>query len=250
MKDFSKRLMHLMLTAGLVLGVAMFVGCGGGDGGDTGGDTDNSGGDGDGGDGDAGNDDGDDGDDGGGDAGDGDDGDDEDAAGGGNGGASGALNHSSPQALFDSMVAAAKRQDFKTMCHAFAPDMQNQMAMGMIGMAAMADMTPGVEKADLMPILENYGISEGDLPGMTPQMQDQLQALADGLDDPADFAGDIMGVLPDEYTGAAAYSGQVALTDVEITGDTATGTVTGGGQDSGDGQANFVRIDGNWYIGG
>ncbi|MFI4862045.1 MAG: hypothetical protein ACIAXF_15370 [Phycisphaerales bacterium JB063] len=225
----TDRLMRLVLVAGLALGVAMFVGCGGG--------GDDSGG------GDGGSDSSDRG------------GSDGDASGGGSsGGASVSMDHSSPEALFGSIMDAARQQNYGAIAGAYTPDTQREMAAGMISMAATADMVPGVSKEDCLPILEKHGIAESDLPAMGPQMMPQAETLADGLDDRTAFIGDMMTLLPDMLQGITdtfgdTAAGATSLTDVQVDGDTATARVTAAGQTSEEeNRISFVRIEDKWYI--
>ena len=241
-----------MLTAGLVLGVAMFVGCGGGDDGDDSGGSDDSSSDGGGSE--SGGSGGDDA--GGGSGGSGGSGSLGGSGGNGvgGGGGSSAIDHSSPQSLFDSMASAAERKDLPTLCHAFTPQAQVDMAAGMISMAASANMNPMIDAEDLAPVLEKHGIAQSDLPTLGAQMQDQALTLAQGLDDPASFAGDMLAALPPQLGSAAMAAGMGAagnatLTDLQIDGDTASAKVTSAGQASDEERIPFVRIDGKWYMG-
>lgn len=245
MSYLSRGLMRWVLMAGLAVGVAVFVGCGGGsDSGDGGGGSDTGSGDGSGG--------GDDNAGGGGDANGGTDGG---TSGNGNtNGGSVTIDHGSPEALFASMLDAARIQDYKAIADAYAPAIQRDMAVGMVSMAATADMNPAVDKAELLPILERHGINAADLPALGPQMQVQAEALADGLEDMTGFVGDMMGTLPDVAQGFTDTFGDTAanattLTDLEVNGDEASAQITAAGQDSGvDRRVRFVRIDGKWYV--
>jgi len=247
MLSFSQRLMRLMLLACLILGVAMFVGCGESDSGSSSNDGDNSSAENDDNDGDDGdNDDGD-----GGNGGNTPGGNNDGGSDGGNGGVhAGGIDHSSPEALFASMKDAAQREDLAAMCHAMTPDTQTQIAMGMIAMAATAGMNPAVDAAALAPVLEKHGIAQSDLPAMGPQMQEQAKTLAEGLDDPAAFSGEMMATLPPEMAadGMAAGAAAVTISDVQIDGDTATAQLTDANE-SGESQTiSFVRIGGKWYV--
>ena len=249
MSNISHGLMRLVLSAGLVVGVAMFVGCGGGsdDGGsDSGSGSADSGG-GDNASGDNGNTDG------GGDSGNG-GGETPSGNTGGNGGGVVSIDHSSPEALFDSMLDAARASDYKGIAEAYSPAIQRDMAVGMVSMAATAEMNPMGKKEDLLPILERHGINDTALPALGPQMQSQAEALADGLDDLTGFVGDMMSTLPDVAQGFTDTFGDTAanattLTDLEIDGDKASAQITAAGQTSDENQrVSFVRIDGKWYV--
>lgn len=227
MSIVSDRLMRLVLTAGLAVGVAMFVGCGGSSSSSSGGGSGSGGG-----------------------------GDSSSSGGSGGGGDSGSvsIDHGSPEALFASIMDAARQEDYGAIAGAYTPDTQREMAAGMISMAATADMNPMVSKEDCLPVLEKHGIAEADLPAMGPQMQTQAEALADGLDNRTAFIGDMMALLPDMAQGITdtfgdAAAGATSLTDLQVDGDTASARVTAAGQTSDEeNRVSFVRIDGKWYI--
>lgn len=228
MSIVSDRLMRLVLTAGLAVGVAMFVGCGGSSSSSSSGGGSGSGG----------------------------GGDSSSSGGSGGGGDSGSvsIDHSTPEALFASIMDAARQEDYGAIAGAYTPDTQRDMAAGMISMAASADMVPGISKEDCLPVLEKHGIAEADLPAMGPQMQTQAEALADGLDNRTGFIGDMMALLPDMAQGITdtfgdAAAGATSLTDLQVDGDTASARVTAAGQTSDEeNRVSFVRIDGKWYI--
>lgn len=234
----SHSLMRLVLTAGLVVGLVMFVGCdsgsegGGGD--DTGGSSSTDGGNSNAG--------------GGGDAG----------GNGSGGGGSVAIDHGSPEALFNSLLRAAEARDFQGVVEAYPPSARDEMAMGMVAISTMTMMSPSTDKDAIRAVLEKHGISEADLPAMGPQMQQEAQALSDGIANKTAFIGDMMGTLPEVQADAMRSFGvaegvavdSISLSDIQIDGDSASAKVQAAGQEGGEErQVNFVREDGNWYMG-
>lgn len=230
MSFVSDRLLRLVLTVGLAVGVAMFVGCGGssssggGSGSGGGGDSSSSGG-----------------------------------SGGGGGSDSGSvsIDHSTPEALFNSVLRAAEARDYRAIARAYPPSAQDEMSMGMVAMSTMTMMSPSTDKDAIRAVLEKHGINPEDLPEMGPQMQEQAQALADGIEDKAAFFGDIMGTIPEMQADAMRSLGvaegaavsTVTLTDIQIDGDSATGKVAAVQEGESDRTINFVREDGKWYMG-
>ena len=167
------------------------------------------------------------------------------------------IDHSTPEALFKSVLRAAEASDYRAIALAYPPSARDEMATGMVAMSTMTMMSPSTAKDAIRAVLEKHGINPEDLPKMGPQMQEQAEALAANIKDKPGFFGDIISTLPEVQAdamrsmglakGAAASS--VKLTDIQIDGDSASGKVAAVEEGKSDQTINFVREDSKWYMG-
>lgn len=166
-------------------------------------------------------------------------------------------SHSSPQAVFSSAKSAIKSKNYSKFFSLVDPDTQASMAGTMAMMASTMKTTMSrftalaggdeskvadeLEKIDK--VLEKHGVSSEQISGKSPG---DVAALIKNK--PA-FIGDMIKVMESAQKAAGTEANEPPdlgeLSNVEIDGDSATGTMTSDDRDT---TITFKKIDGKWYM--
>jgi hypothetical protein len=151
---------------------------------------------------------------------------------------------SSPEATLATAKAAAAENDYRTFAACFTPGGQETMAAGfvMIGgmmqfMMAQDDENPEKGKASaakIKKVLEDHGVAEGSRPKITLDMSadkesqnKELRKLSQPVKDKPAFIAEFIGVMQEvgDKPDARIFESSATLKDLNIEGDTASGTL-------------------------
>lgn len=178
-----------------------------------------------------------------------------------------------PQAVFDAMLAARAKKDFKTFVGCLAPEAQKDMAVrfAVDGLRHRAEVEAVLAKRGQdEKLIERYRpmFDALDRHGLTPKAAKGIRLdFADGkktheavlklVGQPAAFAAAFLAASEKVNPGRMAGDGEVKprLTDLEVKGDKAVGTVVTPGPNYDKdktpdrrGTVEFLKVNGGWRI--
>ena len=165
---------------------------------------------------------------------------------------------SSPEDVFAKMKTAAKNKDYEGMVKCMDSKSQEQMAVGMFmmssmmkGFAGLGGDGKGKEAAEKIDgVLKKHNLDDIDEKEMEKFANDKdgaMKFLGSKIKDKAGFVGDLMTAMESMGDGKEKVAPEIEgeLEDVEIDGDTATGTIVMKGKNE---PIKFVKENGRWKI--
>jgi hypothetical protein len=174
--------------------------------------------------------------------------------------------YATPQALFDAVVAAEKKKDFKTLVDSLTPEALNEMAsqMAVFGMMQQAaPKAPGKDKdkpqdkpSPVLAVMDKHGLSSEVTKKIkvdfTPEGMEKAQREVGKLiKEPAAFTTDMLAASEqkDGPKKPPAQEEDPKLTDLKVNGDKATGTVVRkvAGKEVKE-PVEFVKVGGGWKL--
>jgi len=155
-----------------------------------------------------------------------------------------------PEAAFNAFQEAAKKSDWKAVAELLSPESQEAMAAGMIIAGSFIGAFDEQKGEEFQQLLSKHGIDvdpEKGPEGMEDaSMEEALKAVVGPVKDKPAFVADMIGWLDENADGAGFGDiGSGTLSDVTITDDMATATVTVDGEPH---PIEFRRSNGRWLV--
>lgn len=155
-----------------------------------------------------------------------------------------------PEAAFAAFQEAAKKNDWKTVAELLTPESQESMAAGMLVGASLIAAFEEEKGKEFEQLMSKHGLDvdpEEGPPGMEDaSMEDALKAVISPIKDKPAFIADMVGWLEENADDSGFDEiGSATLSDLTITGDTASGTLTVNDEPQ---PIEFRRSNGRWLI--